>query len=196
MKLRTSLIGSGLVFSLVLQGCYTQLTWFYPSPEEEQDPFYETYSRANVRPNLDMYAQDLNSTSSLAYSMMHRRFDPLYSSYYGYSNFYNGYDPYSYYGGYRYGYSYTLGGYPMFIPVTGDKEIRGFTTDRTRTHGTNLNVVRTSNTNTSSRSSSGWSSGSSSGRSSSISSTRSTGGGSSSGSSSESSGGRRATRRN
>ncbi|MEA1882728.1 MAG: hypothetical protein U9N31_10060 [Candidatus Marinimicrobia bacterium] len=193
MKLKVILIGLSLVLSLALQGCYTQLTWFSPSPEEKKDPFYETYSRANVRPNLDVYAQDLSSSPSLSYSMMHRRFDPYHSSYFGYSNFYN---PYSYYGGYRYGYSYTLGGYPMFIPVTDGKEIRGFTKDRKRTRGTNLNVVRNSNTNTSSRSSSSWNSGSSYGRSSSISSTRSTGGGSSSGSSSESSGGRRATRRN
>jgi len=209
MKLKAIFINLSLICSLALQGCYTQLSWFYPSPEEE-DSFYDTYSRAQVRPDLGIYAQDRNSSTSLSYSMMHRRFDPMYSSYYGYSNYYNPYNfynPYSYlygnggYSGlgyYNYGYGYRLGGYTMIIPGIEEKDIRNFTKDRKRPTDTNLRLVRTSNTNSDSNTSSNRNSGSSSGRSSSVSSTRSSGGSSSSGKSSRSSGssGRRATRRN
>lgn len=189
MRFKTTLIGFTLVSSLALQGCYTQLAMFYPDPEEE----LETYSRAGARPSVDMYAQDLGSGSSLAYSTMQNRFSPFngYNNYYNPYRFYN--DPYSGYGGYgfgynNYGYSYNLGGYDMFvpfIPVAGEKDIRQFTKDRNRTTTTNLQVIRTSNSNGSSRSSS-----SSSSSSGSNSSSRS------SSSSSGSSGGRRATRRN
>jgi len=188
MRFKTTLIGFTLVSSLALQGCYTQLAMFYPDPEEE----LETYSRAGARPSVDMYAQDLGSGSSLAYSTMQNRFSPFN----GYNNYYN---PYSGYGGYgfgynNYGYSYNLGGYDMFvpfIPVAGEKDIRQFTKDRNRTTTTNLQVNRTSNTNENSRSSSSRNSGSSGSYSSGNNSSSS-----SSSSSSGSSGGRRATRRN
>ena len=192
MRLKTTLIGFTLVLSLALQGCYTQLAMFYPDPEEE----LETYSRAGARPSVDMYAQDLGSGSSLAYSTMQNRFSPFnrYNNYYNPYRFYN--DPYSGYGGYgfgynNYGYSYNLGGYDMFIPVAGEKDIRQFTKDRNRTTTTNLQVIRTSNTNENSRSSSSRNSGSSGSYSSGNNSSSS-----SSSSSSGSSGGRRATRRN
>ena len=193
MRFKTILIGFTLVSSLALQGCYTQLAMFYPDPEEE----LETYSRAGVRPSVDMYAQDSGSGSPLAYSTMQNRFSPFN----GYNNYYNPYhsynDPYSGYGGYRFGYnnngySYNLGGYSMFIPVEGEKDIRQFTKDRNRTTTTNLQVNRTSNTNENSRSSSSRNSGSSGSYSSGNNSSSS----SSSSSSGRSSGGRRATRRN
>ncbi len=190
MRIKTTLIGFTLVSSLALQGCYTQLAMFYPDPEEE----LETYSRAGVRPSVDMYAQDLGSGSPLAYSTMQNRFSPFN----GYNNYYN---PYSGYGGYgfgynNYGYSYNLGGYDMFvpfIPVAGEKDIRQFTKDRNRTTTTNLQVNRTSNTNENSRSSSSRNSGSSGSYSSGNNSSSSSSSSSSSGSSS---GSRRATRRN
>ena len=49
MKLKTTLIGLGLVSSLALQGCYTQLAMFHPEPVYDQDgeeQFYDTYSEA------------------------------------------------------------------------------------------------------------------------------------------------------
>ena len=193
MRFKTILIGITLVSSLALQGCYTQLAMFYPDPEEE----LETYSRARVRPSVDMYAQDLGSGSPLAYSTMQNRFSPFsgYNNYYNPYRFYN--DPYSAYGGYGFGYnnngySYNLGGYSMFIPVAGEKDIRQFTKDRNRTTTTNLQVIRTSNTNNNARSSSSRNSGSSGSYSSGNNSSSS----SSSSSSGRSSGGRRATRRN
>ena len=193
MRFKTILIGITLVSSLALQGCYTQLAMFYPDPEEE----LETYSRARVRPSVDMYAQDLGSGSPLAYSTMQNRFSPFsgYNNYYNPYRFYN--DPYSAYGGYGFGYnnngySYNLGGYSMFIPVEGEKDIRQFTKDRNRTTTTNLQVIRTSNTNNNARSSSSRNSGSSGSYSSGNNSSSS----SSSSSSGRSSGGRRATRRN
>ena len=189
MRFKTTLIGFTLVSSLALQGCYTQLAMFYPDPEEE----LETYSRAGVRPSVDMYAQDSGSGSPLAYSTMQNRFSPFN----GYNNYYNSYSGYGGYGfGYNnYGYSYNLGGYDMFvpfIPVAGEKDIRQFTKDRNRTTTTNLQVNRTSNTNENSRSSSSRNSGSSGSYSSGNNSSSS----SSSSSSGSSSGGRRATRRN
>tara|TARA_B110000014_G_C19810403_1_gene420744 strand:- start:45 stop:629 length:585 start_codon:yes stop_codon:yes gene_type:complete len=194
MRFKTILIGITLVSSLALQGCYTQLAMFYPDPEEE----LETYSRARVRPSVDMYAQDLGSGSPLAYSTMQNRFSPFsgYNNYYNPYRFYN--DPYSAYGGYGFGYnnngySYNLGGYSMFIPVAGEKDIRQFTKDRNRTTTTNLQVIRTSNTNNNARSSSSRNSGSSGSYSSGNNRSSSS---SSSSSGSSSGGGRRATRRN
>ena len=194
MRFKTILIGITLVSSLALQGCYTQLAMFYPDPEEE----LETYSRARVRPSVDMYAQDLGSGSPLAYSTMQNRFSPFsgYNNYYNPYRFYN--DPYSAYGGYGFGYnnngySYNLGGYSMFIPVEGEKDIRQFTKDRNRTTTTNLQVIRTSNTNKNARSSSSRNSGSSGSYSSGNNRSSSS---SSSSSGSSSGGGRRATRRN
>ena len=195
MRLKTTLIGFTLVSSLALQGCYTQLAMFYPDPEEE----LETYSRAGARPSVGMYAQDSGSGSPLAYSTMQNRFSPFngYNNYYNPYRFYN--DPYSGYGGYGgyggySGYSYNLGGYDMFvpfIPVAGEKDIRQFTKDRNRPTTTNLQVIRTSNTNENSGSSSSRNSGSSGSYSSGNNSSSS-----SSSSSSGSSSGRRTTRRN
>ena len=192
MRFKTTLIGFTLVSSLALQGCYTQLAMFYPDPEEE----LETYSRAGARPSVGMYAQDSGSGSSLAYSTMQNRFSPFngYNNYYNPYRFYN--DPYSGYGfGYNnYGYSYNLGGYDMFvpfIPVAGEKDIRQFTKDRNRPTTTNLQVIRTSNTNENSGSSSSRNSGSSGSYSSGNNSSSS-----SSSSSSGSSSSRRTTRRN
>ena len=201
MKQKSIFIILSLVFSLAIQGCYTQLAWFYPSPEEEEETF-EPYSRAGNRPNLSLYAQQSGSTMPLSYSMMHNRFNPLYSSYYGYSSFYN---PYNFYGGYGngyggmgfydYGYGYSLGGYNMVIPSISENEIRKFTKSRDRNTGTNLNTVRTRTQ--SQQTSSSRSGDSSYGGSSSLSSSRSSSSSSgSSSSSSGSSGGTRATRRN
>ena len=50
---------------------------------------------------------------------------------YGYTNLY----------GYS-GYDYVIGGYRMFVPLNGDKELRSFNKDRTLSTGTNLNVNR------------------------------------------------------
>ena len=197
MRNKTIFIGLGLIFTLSLQGCYTQLAMFYPDPEEDS---LESYSRAGIRPSVDMYAQDEGSGLPLAYSTMQNRFSPFH----GYNNYNNPYsfynDPYSGYGGYNsygygynnYGYSYNIGGYSMFIPVADKKDIRQFTKDRNRTTTTNLQVNRTSNTNQSARSSSSRNSGSS-GSYSSGSNSSSSGSSRSSGSSG---GGRRATRRN
>ncbi len=198
MRNKTIFIGLGLIFTLSLQGCYTQLAMFYPDPEEDS---LESYSRAGIRPSVDMYAQDGAGTPiGMAYSTMQNRFSPFY----GYNNYNNPYsfynDPYSGYGGYNsygygynnYGYSYNIGGYSMFIPVADKKDIRQFTKDRNRTTTTNLQVNRTSNTNQSARSSSSRNSGSS-GSYSSGSNSSSSGSSRSSGSSG---GGRRATRRN
>ena len=198
MRNKTIFIGLGLIFTLSLQGCYTQLAMFYPDPEEDS---LESYSRAGIRPSVDMYAQDGAGTPiGMAYSAMQNRFSPFY----GYNNYNNPYsfynDPYSGYGGYNsygygynnYGYSYNIGGYSMFIPVADKKDIRQFTKDRNRTNTTNLQVNRTSNTNQSARSSSSRNSGSS-GSYSSGSNSSSSGSSRSSGSSG---GGRRATRRN
>jgi len=198
MRNKTIFIGLGLIFTLSLQGCYTQLAMFYPDPEEDS---LESYSRAGIRPSVDMYAQDGAGTPiGMAYSAMQNRFSPFY----GYNNYNNPYsfynDPYSGYGGYNsygygynnYGYSYNIGGYSMFIPVADKKDIRQFTKDRNRTTTTNLQVNRTSNTNQSARSSSSRNSGSS-GSYSSGSNSSSSGSSRSSGSSG---GGRRATRRN
>ncbi len=176
------------VSCVVLTGCYTQLAMFYPEPEIEQDEeqFYETYSRAVPRPlNVGIYAQDGAGTPlGMAYQMMYSRFQPFF----GFGNRYSYYlmqsgirSPY-YHGGY---YS-DIGGYTMYIPVnTGERKIRTFSTSRDNDSSpeTNLNITRT-RTTTNSSSNSGYS------NSSNVSVTRGTS------SSSSSSGGRRVTRRN
>ena len=46
---------------LALQGCYTQLAMFYPDPEiesEDEEQFYDTYSRAIPSLKAEAYAQD------------------------------------------------------------------------------------------------------------------------------------------
>ena len=190
------------VSCLVLSGCYTQLAMFYPEPEIEQDEeqFYETYSRAVPRPvNVSIYAQTGAGTPlGLAYQMMYNRFNGMYTNWgsqYG-SGYYNRYDYYNRYG-YQAGYngydSYLLGGYRMYIPVkTDERKPRTFSTSRgdNSSSGTNLNITRSSHVGYNSKNNNSY------GNSSNVSSTKSSSGGSSSSSSSSSSGGRRATRRN
>ena len=179
------------VSCLVLSGCYTQLSMFYPSPEidEEVEQFY-SYSVAGPMKSVSIYAQDgAGQSLGMAYNMMYNRF----SGFMGYGRGYNHYNPNYYYNGGYYNNSYTLGGYTMYIPYTdlyksGEKKIRTWTRD-TKSPGTNLTVTRTrtqssttSNTNNSHTNSSNVSSNRSSSTSSS--------------SSSSSSGGRRVTKRN
>lgn len=176
------------IIALSLQGCYTQLAMFYPEPEieQEEEQFYETYSRAVPRLNVSAYAQDgAGQSLGMAYNMMYNRF----SGFMGYGRGYNHYNPNYYYNGGYYNNSYVLGGYTMYIPYTdlyksGEKKIRTWTRD-TKSPGTNLTVTRTqsssSNNNTYTNSSN-------------VSTNRSSS--SSSSSSSSKSSGRRATRRN
>ena len=205
MKLNAGLIGLGLVSSLLLQGCYTQLAMFHPEPVYDQDgeeEFYDTYSKAPRRPGLQGLAQDRSNSMPLGYSSMQNRFNPFFGyGDYGYFNPYNSfYNPY-YYNGYNgygnnyYGYSYNLGGYNMFIPVGEAKTMREFNKNRLTTGGTNLRVTRSSSGSTSSN----WGGNSGRTNSSNVSTTRSSSSSSASSgssSSSSSSGGRRATRRN
>ena len=186
------------VSCVVLTGCYTQLAMFYPEPEIEQDEeqFYETYSRAVPRPNISLHAQTgAGSPLGLAYQMMYNRFNGMYTnwgSHYG-SGYYNKYDYYNRYG-YHVGYNgydtYLLGGYTMYIPVkTGERKQRTFSTDRgNSSSGTNLHITRSNHVGYNSKNNNSY------GNSSNVSSTKSSSGGSSSSSSSSS--GRRATRRN
>ena len=187
------------VSCVVLTGCYTQLAMFYPEPEIEQDEeqFYETYSRAVPRPvNVNIYAQTgAGSPLGLAYQMMYNRFNGMYTnwgSHYG-SGYYNKYDYYN-----RYGYTwsdYYIGGYKMRVPSTnlyapGERKQRTFSTSRSDNSSTrtNLNITRSNHVGYNSKNNNSYD------NSSNVSSTRSSSGGSSS--SSSSSGGRRATRRN
>ena len=187
------------VSCVVLTGCYTQLAMFYPEPEIEQDEeqFYETYSRAVPRPvNVNIYAQTgAGSPLGLAYQMMYNRFNGMYTnwgSHYG-SGYYNKYDYYNRYG-YHAGYNgydtYLLGGYTMYIPVkTGERKQRTFSTDRgNSSSGTNLHITRSNHVGYNGNNNN------SHGNSSNVSSNRGSSAGSSS--SPSSSGGRRATRRN
>ena len=148
------------VSCVVLTGCYTQLSMFYPEPEIEEDiedQFYETYSRAVPRPtNISIYAQDGAGTPlSMAYQMMYNRF---YGRFHNWGNYYSDgyYNPYYSYNSYgqQWGYdSYYIGGYKMYIPVnTGERKQRTFSTSRDSDGSpeTNLNVTRTK-TNTTNR---------------------------------------------
>ena len=193
MKLKNILLS--FVSCIMLTGCYTQLAMFYPEPEieQEEEQFYETYSRAVPRLNVSIYAQTgAGSPLGLAYTTMYNRFN----GFMGFGNKYNYYNPY-YYGGNYYGYgydSYNLGGYTMRIPYTdlyapGERKQRTFTTSRDGSSPqTNLTVTRTRSTQSSSSNTHT--------NSSNVSTNRSSSGGSSSSSSSSSSGGRRATKRN
>ena len=195
MKLKNILLS--FVSCIMLTGCYTQLAMFYPEPEieQEEEQFYETYSRAVPRLNVSIYAQTgAGSPLGLAYSTMYNRFN----GFMGFGNKYNYYNPY-YYGGNYYGYgydSYNLGGYTMRIPYTdlyapGERKQRTFTTSRDGSSPqTNLTVTRTRSTQSSSSNDNTYT------NSSNVSTNRSSSGGSSSSSSSSSSSGRRATRRN
>ena len=183
------------VSCLVLSGCYTQLSMFYPEPEIENDEeqFYETYSRAVPRPNISIHIQTGAGTPlSLAYRSMYNRFYGMYTnwgSHYG-SGYYNKYDYYN-----RYGYTwsdYYIGGYKMRVPSTnlyapGERKQRTFSTSRSdnSSTGTNLNITRSSHVGYNKNTNNTYTNSSSVSR-----------GSSSSSSSSSSSGGRRATRRN
>ena len=183
------------IIALSLQGCYTQLAMFYPEPEIEQDEeqFYETYSRAVPRPNISIHIQTGAGTPlSLAYRSMYNRFYGMYTnwgSHYG-SGYYNKYDYYN-----RYGYTwsdYYIGGYKMRVPSTnlyapGERKQRTFSTSRSdnSSTGTNLNITRSSHVGYNKNTNNTYTNSSSVSR-----------GSSSSSSSSSSSGGRRATRRN
>ena len=183
------------VSCLVLSGCYTPLAMFYPEPEIEQDEeqFYETYSRAVPRPNISIHIQTGAGTPlSLAYRSMYNRFYGMYTnwgSHYG-SGYYNKYDYYN-----RYGYTwsdYYIGGYKMRVPSTnlyapGERKQRTFSTSRSdnSSTGTNLNITRSSHVGYNKNTNNTYTNSSSVSR-----------GSSSSSSSSSSSGGRRATRRN
>ena len=142
------------VSCVVLTGCYTQLSMFYPEPEIEKDEeqFYETYSRAVPRPNITIHAQTGAGTPlGIAYSTMYNRFYGMYSNWgNNYSNGY--YNPYYFYNsyGYHWGFSsYNIGGYKMYIPYTDEKKPRTWSTDRGGdTPTTKLKVTRTkTNTN-------------------------------------------------
>jgi len=134
---------------------------FYPEPEieQEEEQFYETYSRAVPRLGVNAYAQDGAGTPlSLAYTTMYNRFSNPYGS--GYYNKYDYYNRYGYHAGF-YGYdSYQLAGYTMYIPTTnfyapGERKQRTFTTSRDGSSPqTNLTVTRTRSTQSSSSSSS------------------------------------------
>jgi len=189
MKLKNILLSCVFTFgSLTLSGCYTQLSMFHPTPEEEEEEFY-SYSLAGPVKSVGMYAQDGAGTPlGMAYQLMYNRFGGFNG--YG-SGYYNKYDYYNRYGYHAGNSSYKIGGYTMYIPVAQypDKGTPRTWTRDSNSSGTNLNVTRTrtqsstnSNTNSSGHS-----------NSSNVSSTRGT---SSSSSSSSSSGGRRATRRN
>ncbi len=185
MKLKNILLSCVLVFgSLTLSGCYTQLSMFHPTPEEEEEEFY-SYSLAGPVKSVGMYAQDGAGTPlGMAYQLMYNRFGGFNG--YG-SGYYNKYDYYNRYGYHAGNSSYKIGGYTMYIPVAQypDKGTPRTWTRDSNSSGTNLTVTRTrstqSNTN-SNTNSSGHS------NSSNVSSTK--------GTSSSSSGGRRATRRN
>ena len=169
------------VIFLSLQGCYTQLSMFHPSPEEEEEEFY-SYSLAGPVKSVGMYAQDGAGTPlGMAYQLMYNRFGGFNG--YG-SGYYNKYDYYNRYGYHAGNSSYKIGGYTMYIPVAQypDKGTPRTWTRDSKSSGTNLTVTRTRSTQ-SSTNSSGHS------NSSNVSSTRGT-------SSSSSSGGRRVTRRN
>ena len=170
------------------QGCYTQLSMFHPEPEIEQESefsdFFQSYSKAPVRPNLTLSAQDgAGQPLSLAYMTMTNRF-----------NFYGGNYMGNRFGNRYYWNEYNLGGYTMYIPynadlyTAGERKTRTFSKDRDGSSPkTNLTVTRTRSTQSSNNDSQTNSSNVSSNRSSST---------SSSSSSSSSSSGRRATRRN
>ena len=175
-----------LLSCLLFTGCYTQLSLFNPTIEDEVDDFYP-YSAAGPMKSVGMYAQDgAGQSLGLAYTMMYNRF----SGFNGYgSGYYNKYDYYNRYGYHAGNSSYKIGGYTMYIPVAQypDKGTPRTWTRDSKSSGTNLNVTRTRSSNTSESSNNGDYSNSSN-----VSSNRS-----STGSSSKSSaGGRRATRRN
>jgi len=193
MKFKNLFMSCVFIFgSLSLSGCYTQLSMFYPEPEIEQDEelFYETYSRAAPRVNVGIYAQEgAGQSLGMAYQLMYNRF----RGFSGFGNRYNYYNPFGYGGYYNDYVTYDVigGTYTVWIPGIKEKKQRTWTTDRGGTTTTNLTVTRTRSSNTSeSSNNSGYS------NSSNVSSTRSSSGGTSSSSSSSSSSGRRVTKRN
>lgn len=205
---KTIIISTIFFLSIFIQGCYTQLAMFYPDPEiesSEEDQFYDTYNRAIPSLKAESYAQSGRATMPLSYSAMQRRFYSPYSSYSGFSDYY---DPfYTGLNGYRYGYGYNgynsygyapylytndNAGYGSLIP-TGNRVKRSFARDRSQGTTTMLQTTRSTQSSNNNTNSTYTNSGSisSSRSSSSYSSSNS----SKSSSSSKSSGGRRATKR-
>ena len=183
-----------LLSCLLFTGCYTQLSLFNPTIEDEVDDFYP-YSAAGPMKSVGMYAQDgAGQPLDLAYTMMYNRFSGFNGYGSGYYNKYDYYNRFGYHAGYN-GYdSYKLAGYTMYIPTTdlytqGERKPRTFSTSRgdNSSPGTNLNTTRT-RTKSSNTNSGGYS------NSSNITSTRSTTSSTSTNSSSNS-GGRRVTKR-
>jgi len=185
MKLKNILMSCVMIFgSLSLSGCYTQLSMFYPQPENDDSVEFYSYSSAGPMKSVGMYAQDgAGQSLSMAYQMMYNRF----SGFMGFGNRYSYYNPYYNYNGGYYNSSYTLAGYTMYVPVAKFPD-RGTPRNWTRATESSNNNNDSGQTNSSNVSSNRGSSSSTS--------TSSTSTSSSSSSSSKGSGGRRATRRN
>ena len=124
IMMKSIILSASLLLSLLLQGCYTQLAMFYPDPEiesNEEEQFYDSYSRALPSLKGESYARDGRAAMPLAYSAMQRRFSSPYSgNYYGYNGFFDSYyysDPfYNGLNGYRYGYNgYNSYGYAPYF---------------------------------------------------------------------------------
>ena len=115
------LLSFSLLMCLSLQGCYTQLAMFYPDPEiesEDEEQFYDTYSRSLPSVRGEAFAQDSRTAAPLSYSSMQRRF---YSPYAGYNRYYGYNDLFDpFYGGmYGYGYNgYNSYGYSPYLYTT------------------------------------------------------------------------------
>ena len=137
-----------LLGCLLFTGCYTQLSLFNPTIEDEVDQFY-SFSAAGPMRSIGIYAQDgAGQSLSMAYQMMYNRFSGFMGNKYSY------YNPY-YYGGYYNTFIMIEGGtYSVWIPGIKKHKPRLWTTDRRNsinypnTPTTNLRVTRT-RTNTS-----------------------------------------------
>ena len=188
-KLKNILMSCVIIFgSLSLSGCYTQLSMFYPEPENDDSEEFYSYSSAGPMKSVGMYAQDgAGQSLGMAYQLMYNRF----RGFSGFGNRYSYYNPYYYGGIYNDYVTYDVigGTYTVWIPGIKEKKQRTWTTDRSGTTTTNLNTTRTRSSNTSQSSNSGYS------NSSNVSSTRSSSGSSSSSSTSSNSG-TRVTKRN
>ena len=82
-----------VIIALSIQGCYTQLSMFHPSPEIEEEEQFYSYSAAGPMKSIGLYAQDGAGTSlGMAYQLMYNRFN----GFMGFGNRYNYYNPYGY----------------------------------------------------------------------------------------------------
>jgi len=147
MKLKKILMSCVLLFgSLSLSGCYTQLSMFYPEPENDDSEEFYSYSSAGPMKSIGIYAQDgAGQSLGMAYQLMYSRFSGFMGNRYSY------YNPY-YYGGYYNDFITIEGGtYSVWIPGIKEHKPRLWTTDRgSNTPTTKLKVTRT-RTNTSNR---------------------------------------------